>query len=130
MPKRFCPICGKTIVGRSDKKYCSLNCKNQFHHPSKHTKGDALKTVNRFLFQNFKILESIFKDEKKDKLMVPRILLDKMGFHFHYCTACYVNKQQKLYRYVYDYGWMEFSSQDILLIRNTRLLQAIEQKAR
>lgn len=62
--------------------------------------------------------------------MVPRILLDKMGFHFHYCTACYVNKQQKLYRYVYDYGWMEFSSQDILLIRNTRLLQAIEQKAR
>lgn len=117
MKKRQCPICNETIVGRSDKKFCSIGCKNKFHHPSAHTKGDQIKTVNRFLFQNFKIMESIFKDEKKDKLMVPRILLDKMGFHFNYCTGCYINKQGKLYHYIYNYSWMVFSNQELMLTR-------------
>lgn len=117
--KNLCPICGSTIIGRSDKKFCSIKCKNNYHLPSKNFKGDQIKMVNNFLFQNFKILESIFSDEKKDKLMVPRILLDKMGFHYSYCTGCYINKQKKLYRYVYHYAWMEFSDQRLMLIRST-----------
>jgi predicted nucleic acid-binding Zn ribbon protein len=117
MIRKPCPVCGKHIVGRSDKKFCSAGCKNKFHHPSQYTKGDIIKTVNQFLFQNFKIMESVFKEEKKDKMMVPRILLDKMGFHFNYCTGCYINNQGKLYRYIYDYAWMEFSTQELMLVR-------------
>ena len=117
MIRKPCPVCGKQIIGRSDKKYCSISCKNKFHHPSQNRKGDTIKTINRFLFQNFKILEAVFKEEKKDKLMVPRLLLDKMGFHFNYCTACYINKQGKLYRYIYNYAWMEFSNQELMLVR-------------
>ena len=115
--KNLCPICGKSIAGRSDKKFCSIKCKNNYHHPSKNLKGDQIKMVNTFLYQNFKIMESIFSDEKKNKLMVPRILLDKMGFHYPYCTGCYINNQKKLYRYIYNYSWMEFSDQKIMLIR-------------
>jgi len=117
MNRRPCPICGKNIVGRSDKKFCSVGCKNKFHLPSKHAKADSIKTINRFLFQNFKIMENIFKNEKKKKLMVPRILLDKMGFNFNYCTGCYMNNKGKLYRYIYDFAWMEFSSQELMLVR-------------
>lgn len=117
MVRKHCPVCGKNIVGRSDKKFCSPSCKNKFHHPSQYVKGETIKTVNQFLFQNYKILESIFKDETKNKLMVPRILLDKMGFHFNYCTGCYFNNKNKLYHYIYDYSWMEFSTQEIMLIR-------------
>ena len=116
--KNLCPICGKNIVGRSDKKFCSTKCKNNYHHPSKNLKGDQIKMVNTFLFQNFKIMESIFSNERKDKLMVPRILLDKMGFHYAYSTGCYINKQKKLYRYIYNYAWMEFSDQRLMLIRS------------
>jgi predicted nucleic acid-binding Zn ribbon protein len=115
--KNLCPICGKHIIGRSDKKFCSTKCKNNYHHPSKNLKGDHIKMVNNFLYQNFKIMESIFSDEKKNKLMVPRILLDKMGFHYSYSTGCYINKQKKLYRYIYNYAWMEFSNQKIMLLK-------------
>lgn len=66
-------------------------------------------------------MESIFSNEKKDKLMVPRILLDKMGFHYPYCTGCYFNNQKKLYRYIYNFAWMEFSDQKIMLIRSASL---------
>ncbi len=117
MIRNPCPVCSKPIVGRSDKKFCSLACKNKFHHPAQHRQGDIIKTVNRFLFQNFKILEAVFKEEKKNKLMVPRILLDKMGFQFNYCTGCYINSKGKLYHYVYDYAWMEFSNQELMLLR-------------
>lgn len=115
---RLCPICGEPIQGRADKKFCSLSCKNKFHMPSANRKGDTVKTINRFLYQNFKIMESIFKDEKKNKLMVPQLMLDKMGFHSNYCTGCYLNKDGKLYHYIYDeYSWMKFSSGEVMLIR-------------
>jgi len=117
MKRRPCPICGNNIIGRSDKKYCSTSCKNKFYAPAKKAQPNDIKTTNRFLLQNFKIMESIFDGEKKKKIMVPRIMLDKMGFNFKYCTGCYINNQNKLYRYIYDYGWMEFSSQELLLIR-------------
>ena len=120
MQKKRCPVCGNAITGRADKKFCSLNCKNKFHHPSATQKGDTVKTINRFLYQNFKIMESIFKGERKDKLMVPRIMLDKMGFHFNYCTGCYTNSQGKLYRYIYDYAWVAFSTQEVMLVRNNK----------
>ena len=120
MKRKPCPVCGKNIVGRADKKFCSIACKSKFNHPSSKAETDIIKTVNRFLLQNFKIMESIFASEKKNKLMVPRILLDKMGFHFAYCTGSYINNQGKLYRYIYDYGWMEFSSQELMLVRNKK----------
>ncbi len=109
------------MVGRSDKKFCSVGCKNKFHHPSKNLKGDHIKTVNNFLYQNFQIMESVFRDEKKNKLMVPRILLDKMGFHYAYSTGCYMNNQKKMYRYIYNYAWMEFSDQRLMLIRSEKI---------
>ncbi|MFK8102020.1 MAG: hypothetical protein AB8G15_05840 [Saprospiraceae bacterium] len=118
MLRNPCPVCGKNIIGRSDKKFCSASCKNKFHHPSASKQGDLIKTTNRFLLQNFKIMESIFKEEKKDMMKVPRILLDKMGFHFNYCTGCYINSKNKLYHYIYNYSWMEFSSQEVMLNRN------------
>ncbi len=109
------------MVGRSDKKFCSVGCKNKFHHPSKNLKGDHIKMVNNFLYQNFQIMESVFRDEKKNKLMVPRIVLDKMGFHYAYSTGCYMNNQKKLYRYIYNYAWMEFSDQRLMLIRSEKI---------
>jgi len=117
MKRRPCPICGSNIIGRSDKKYCSLSCKNKFYSPANRSQTEEVKTVNRFLFQNYKIMQSIFDSEKKKKLMVPRILLDKMNFNYNYCTGCYINNQGKLYRYIYNYAWMEFSSQELMLVQ-------------
>ncbi|MEL6636527.1 MAG: hypothetical protein AAFR05_07235 [Bacteroidota bacterium] len=120
MNKKACPICAKPIVGRSDKKFCSLACKNKFHHPAQNQQGNLVKTVNRFLLQNFQIMEGIFREEKKNKLMIPRMVLDQMGFHFNYCTGCYLNRQGKLYHYVYNYAWMAFSNQELMLLRQRK----------
>lgn len=117
MMRKPCPVCGNNIVGRSDKKFCCLACKNKFHHPAQRQTGNEIKIINRFLIQNYKIMEAVFKDERENQLMIPRLLFEKMGFHFSYCTGCYLNKQGKLYRYIYNYSWMEFSTQDLMLNR-------------
>lgn len=80
-------------------------------------RDDIVRDVNRFLLKNRRVLENIFADEKENKLMVPRLLLEKMGFHFNYHTGSYINHAGKMYHYVYEFSWMEFSSQEIMLLR-------------
>jgi len=120
MLNRKCAVCGEIVKGRSDKRFCSSKCKNQFHYGGGKLQEDVVKEVNRFLIQNRKILIAIFEGEKKNKLMVPRILLDKMGFHFNYMTGIYRNREDKLYHYIYDYAWMEFSSQEVMIVKKKK----------
>jgi hypothetical protein len=55
--------------------------------------------------------------EKRKKMMIDRLELDKMGFNFTYITRIYLNKEGKTYHYVYDFAWMEFSKQEVLIIK-------------
>jgi hypothetical protein len=46
MEGRVCPICSKKIVGRSDKIYCSLECRT-FANNEKHRKDVANMQMNK-----------------------------------------------------------------------------------
>ena len=58
--------------------------------------------------------------EKRNKMMAGRLELTKMGFHFDYITGIYTNKEGKMYHNVYDFAWMEFSTQEILIVRKKK----------
>jgi hypothetical protein len=48
---------------------------------------------------------------------VDRLELEKKKFRFNYFTRSYTNNRGKTYYYVYDFAWMDFSSQEVLIIR-------------
>ena len=48
---------------------------------------------------------------------VPRLDLELRNFNFNYITGYYINKHGKVYHYVYDYAWMEFSTQEIMIVK-------------
>jgi hypothetical protein len=48
---------------------------------------------------------------------VSRIELEKKRFRFKYLTHFYKNKHGKIYHYVYDFAWMEFSTDEVLILR-------------
>jgi len=52
------------------------------------------------------------KKESFDRLVIART-----GFRFDFFTGIYMNKEGKMYRLVYNYAWMEFSDQKILVVR-------------
>ena len=116
MRNKKCENCDTEFRGRSDKRFCSTACKNNFNYQlRKHTK-DITKDIDKILHRNRIILDTIM-GEKRKKMKMDRLELEKMGFSFKYITGIYKNRENKLYHYVYDFAWMEFSTQEILIVK-------------
>ena len=105
------------MVGRMDKKFCSVKCKNDYNYHQRRNTKTATKAIDKILHRNREILEQVMQSQKKKKLMIDRLELERWGFNFNYITGIYKNSQGKLYHYVYDYAWMEFSKQEVMIVK-------------
>ena len=114
--KTTCKYCVKEFSGRSDKKFCSTTCKNKFNYKQRKETKDITKTIDNILHRN-RIILKILVGERRKRMKIDRLELDRMGFNFNYITGVYKNSRNKTYHYIYDYAWMEFSTQEILVVR-------------
>ncbi|MCP4122419.1 MAG: hypothetical protein GY751_11750 [Bacteroidetes bacterium] len=111
-----CKICNKPINGRVDKMFCSVACKNEYHVKLRRVTHAATKKIDTILHRNRAILlEIVGKNARQKK--VPRLLLDRKKFNYKYMTGYYINSKGKTYNYIYDFAWMEFSDNEILIVR-------------
>jgi hypothetical protein len=110
-----CKICSKEIIGRSDKKFCSVRCKNYYHTNLRRVTSMAVKDIDKILHRNRSILLEII-GKHKTQIKVERIVLDKKKFNFKYHTHYNTNSAGKVYYFVYDLAWMSFSDDEILII--------------
>jgi len=111
-----CKICKKDLKGRKDKTFCSIECKNFYHTSLRRVTNQATKEIDDILHRNRSILLEIMGKNIKQK-KVKRILLEKKKFNFKYLTHFYVNTKGKTYFYVYDFAWMSFSDDEVLIVR-------------
>jgi len=111
-----CRICSKELAGRSDRKFCSARCKNYYHTNLRRVTDGAVKQINTILHRNRSILLEIL-GKQKTQVRIDRIILDRKKFNFKYLTHFQVNSQGKTYHYVYDMAWMEFSDNEVLIVR-------------
>ena len=116
MHSTTCRICSKLIVGRNDKVFCSVKCKNYYHTNLKRVTDQAVKDLDTLLHRNRSILLEVLGKHNK-QITVERVLLEKKKFTFKYHTHLHVNSKGKTYFYVYDLAWMEFSNDAILIVR-------------
>jgi len=63
------------------------------------------------------ILTELYEGIGKKKFFVSKADLNRNGFHTKYFTTCDTNKEGKTYYYVYNFGWMEFSESDVMVVR-------------
>lgn len=119
--KRICPICKSPVIGRSDKIFCSLDCKNQYHVRLRRATAKAVSETDKILHRNRSILLEIMGKNSTQK-KINRLILEKKKFRFDYYTRTYLNIRGKLYKYVYDFAWLEFSDQEILILRKGKSL--------
>ena len=114
-----CKICKKPIKGRTDKIFCSVECKNYYHTNLRRVTKTTAKEIDIILHRNRSILlELLGKNIHNKKLK--RITLAKKKFNFKYMTHYNINKHGKIYHHVYDSAWMEFSDDEILIIRRKK----------
>lgn len=113
-----CLNCRSPLSGRVDKMYCSLECKNTFSYAQRQNTKSATKTIDGYLHRNREILETLMGQSKKETF--DRLVLVRTGFKFDYFTGIYKNKENKTYCIVYDFAWMEFSDQKILVVKKSK----------
>ena len=111
--KKKCLDCGEEFFGRVDKKFCSADCRISFHNKINKDKNNFMRNVNRILRKNRKILSDLNPEGKitvhKDKLL-------SKGFNFNYLTSEYMTKTGKIYKYVYEQGFMPIGNDFYVLV--------------
>ncbi len=114
---RKCVHCQKRLRGRIDKKYCGTTCKNRYNSHLRHTNLPVRQRIDRFLHRNHTILLELYHKKEHDKWYETKTKLQKLGFRFNYYTSTYLNKQGKMYYYIYDFRWMEFSDAKVMIVK-------------
>ncbi len=96
-----CLNCKEPLQGRSDKKFCSDQCRATFNNSNKKPYEEAIKKLNSQLRKNRTILKTLCPT---GKATVRREVLSEMGFSFRHFTSAY-GKSSDLYFLCYDYAF-------------------------
>jgi predicted nucleic acid-binding Zn ribbon protein len=114
---RTCRNCGNEVSGRSDKKFCSDNCRtghaNRARFEANYT--PFVRRVNRTLVKNRKVLESVLASGQP-KVTKSRLL--DLGFDFTYHTHQFANGKGKTYYYCYEFGYLALENDLYLVVRS------------
>ncbi|MBS1758892.1 MAG: hypothetical protein JST23_02115 [Bacteroidetes bacterium] len=113
---RACLSCGKTLKGRSDKKFCDDYCRNNYNNQLKSDDTNSVRLINNQLNKNRKVLQGALPEDKETSKITREQLLLK-GFSFKYFTHLYNTKTGNTYYYCYDYGYRQLEKDLYLIVR-------------
>jgi hypothetical protein len=112
MISKTCPECGEPFYGRSDKKFCDDGCRNIYNNKLNSDTTNHVRNINNSLRKNRRILEKLLIDNTE---RVPWQSLALIGFNFSYCTHIKTTTDGKMYFYCYEYGYLLWNSECILM---------------
>lgn len=98
------------LHGRTDRKFCSDQCRYNYHNHRKLSADPELTRINKILAQNFTILGNCLGQEHT--AIRPREELLRLGFSFDYYTQA-----KGEYRFCYYYGYIPRNQTHILIVR-------------
>jgi predicted nucleic acid-binding Zn ribbon protein len=102
--EKKCPVCQGTIKGRTDKKFCSIQCKSSYQYENRQQTEAFYLQVDKHLKTNRKILK---KFNKSGKSTVRTQVLHQLGFNPKFFTHFWKNAKGDVYLFVYEYGFLK-----------------------
>jgi len=111
--KQKCLNCGDEFVGRSDKKFCSDQCRNTYNNKIKRKNEELILDINKTLRKNRKILKLL---NPIGKTTVRKEYMTKLGFNFKFHTHTFITKNNNQYKFCYEYGYYKIDDEKILII--------------
>lgn len=113
--KKQCLECNVVFIGRSDKKFCSDQCRSSYNNRINSESNVYIRSINKILNKNRKILAEINKDGiakvKEDSLLA-------RGFNFQFFTHTLNTKKGNTYFFCYDHGYIKFDNGWMTLVIN------------
>lgn len=108
-----CDSCKNKFIGRSDKKFCSDQCRNSFNNKIRRQNEKLILDMNKILRKNRKILKQF---NPEGKTTIRKEYLQKLDFNFRYHTHSFVTKNNNVYKFCYEYGYLVLDNDKILII--------------
>lgn len=131
MEAKICLNCGEPVgPGRSDKKYCSNECKSDFQNKEKKALRepplpDFIAEINKILGNNWRILNDCLGT--KDSVRMKPLDLSGRGFNFKFYTSERFNLyNDDVYDFCYDMGYKiigEGEERRVVIVRNTEMVR-------
>lgn len=115
-PPRFCIACNKPLKGRTDKKFCDDNCRNNYNNQLNANNNNLVRNINNALAKNRRILESLISPGDAMAKCSKDVLLQQ-GFRFKYFTHEYSNPVGSKYCFCYDYGYLPLENDMYLIVK-------------
>jgi len=110
---QICLACGENIIGRSDKKFCSAQCRNAYNNKMKSETEKFIVETNRILRKNRSILRQI---NPVGNSTVRREYLILAGFDFDHFTRIYRTQKGNVYYMCYEFGYMHVENEKVLIV--------------
>jgi len=114
MEQRKCLECDEPLRGRADQKFCSDACRNAYNNKKLSGSTNYMRKINRILKKNHSILENL---NQSGKTTLFKSALEKNGYNFKYFTHIYKTRNQKVYYFCYDQGFLMLDNNKYLLVR-------------
>lgn len=111
--ERLCLDCGDAITGRTDKKFCSDQCRNNYNNQQNRDETNYMRNVNNILRRNRRILKEL---NPAGKNRVPVKKLVEKGFDFGHCTSVLSTKAGNTYHFCYEYGYLLLDDDSAALV--------------
>lgn len=111
---KSCLECGEPIYGRSDKKFCSDQCRNTYNNNLNRDDVNFMRRINHILRKNRRILAKLNTGNKTN--VTRKQLLDE-GFNFSYFTNIYTTKSGKHYFFCYEEGYLKTGEEWFTLVK-------------
>lgn len=102
--ERVCLDCGAKLLGRSDKKFCSDQCRNNYNNRLSRDQNNYVRNVHSQLRRNRKILADIFEEGHH---RIHRDALMAQGFNFIFLTHLVETTGGQRWSYCFEYGYRE-----------------------
>lgn len=119
MNKKECLECGEEIYGRSDKKFCSDQCRNSYNNRLNSDANNYVRNVHNILRKNRRILEEL---NPKGKSKTTRSRMLERGFDFNYHTSTYTTKAGATYYFCYEFGYLPLEANIFALVKKQEYL--------
>lgn len=115
--KNNCKHCkSEFVLKRSDQKFCSNKCRSRFYNKNSIRNSEIVKSTNKLLLKDYKILVNRIKDRKEIKVVGG--ILKKKGFSF--TSSTYYKKFEdlnQLYPVLYDLCYYEVDDVTFKILR-------------
>ena len=118
--ERVCLDCGAKLLGRSDKKFCSDQCRNNYNNRINRDQNNYVRNVHAQLRHNRRILSGLFDDGHH---RIHRDALVAQGYNFTFFTHLVQTKAGQRWSYCFEYGFMEAGRGYLELNKSTGYLE-------